>query len=40
MQILELLQSAQLRTVSELADRLGVDDRTIRRDVARLNDLG
>lgn len=40
LQILELLQSAQLRTVSELADRLGVGDRTIRRDVARLDDLG
>ena len=40
LQILELLQSSQLRTVSDLADRLGVDDRTIRRDVARLNDLG
>lgn len=40
LQLLELLQSAQLRTVAELADRLGVDDRTIRRDVARLNDLG
>ncbi|WP_374701007.1 hypothetical protein [Brevibacterium sp. 239c] len=23
-----------------MTDRLGVDDRTIRRDVARLNDLG
>ncbi|WP_307367023.1 YafY family protein [Microbacterium sp. W4I4] len=40
LQVLELLQSAQLRTVGELADRLGVDERTIRRDVARLADLG
>ncbi len=38
--MLELLQSAQLRTVSELAERLGVDERTVRRDVARLYDLG
>jgi predicted DNA-binding transcriptional regulator YafY len=40
LQLLELLQSAQLRTVGELADRLGVDERTVRRDVARLFDLG
>lgn len=40
LQLLELLQSAQLRTVAELADRLGVDERTVRRDVARLFDLG
>lgn len=40
LQMLELLQSAQLRTVAELADRLGVDERTVRRDVARLFDLG
>ncbi|WP_114854565.1 YafY family protein [Brachybacterium sp. YJGR34] len=39
-QLLELLQSAHQRTVPELADRLGVDERTIRRDVARLVDLG
>ncbi|WP_178945522.1 YafY family protein [Kocuria sp. TGY1127_2] len=38
--MLELLQSAQLRTVSELAERLDVDERTIRRDAARLYDLG
>ncbi len=40
LQLLELLQSAHLRTVAELADRLGVDERTVRRDVARLIDLG
>jgi predicted DNA-binding transcriptional regulator YafY len=40
LQLLELLQSAQLRTVAELAERLGVDERTVRRDVARLFDLG
>ena len=40
LQLLELLQSAQLRTVAELADRLGVDERTVRRDVARLIELG
>src|SRR4051794_15800098 len=40
LQVLELLQSAQLRTVAELAVRLGVNERTIRRDVTRLHDLG
>ncbi|WP_193103298.1 YafY family protein [Brachybacterium sp. FME24] len=40
LRVLELLQSAQLRTVGELAERLGVDERTVRRDVARLVDLG
>ena len=40
LQLLDLLQSAAQRTVAELADRLGVDERTIRRDVARLVDLG
>lgn len=40
LQLLELLQSAQQRTVAELAVRLGVDERTVRRDVARLYDLG
>ncbi|WP_307363100.1 helix-turn-helix transcriptional regulator [Microbacterium murale] len=39
LQLLELLQSAQLRTAAELAERLGVDERTIRRDVTRLQDL-
>ncbi|MGP4976471.1 helix-turn-helix transcriptional regulator [Brachybacterium tyrofermentans] len=37
--LLELLQSAPRRTGAELADRLGVDERTVRRDVARLSDL-
>lgn len=40
LQLLELLQSAQQRTVAELGERLGVDERTVRRDVARLSDLG
>lgn len=40
LQLLELLQSAHLRTVAELAGRLGVDEWTIRRDMARLFDLG
>ncbi|WP_010523818.1 YafY family protein [Nesterenkonia sp. F] len=40
LQLLELLQSAQQRTVAELSDRLGVDERTVRRDMARLVDLG
>ncbi len=39
LQLLELLQSAPLRTVPELAARLGVDERTVRRDVRRLVDL-
>lgn len=40
LRLLELLQSSQLRTVAELADRLDVDDRTVRRDVARLGEVG
>lgn len=40
LQLLELLQSAHMRTVAELAERLGVDERTVRRDVARLSALG
>lgn len=40
LRLLELLQSSQLRTVAELADRFDVDDRTVRRDVARLGALG
>jgi len=40
LRLLGLLQSAELRTVAELAERLGVDERTIRRDVTRLHDLG
>lgn len=39
LQLLELLQSAGTRTVNELAERLGVDERTVRRDVGRLLDL-
>ncbi|GAA3342899.1 WYL domain-containing protein [Amorphoplanes nipponensis] len=38
--LLELLQSGGLRTLAELADRLGVDPRTVRRYVAHLIDLG
>src|SRR5215469_11156475 len=37
--LLELLQSGGIRTVAELADRLGVDGRTVRRYVDQLNDL-
>ncbi|WP_018503119.1 helix-turn-helix transcriptional regulator [Parafrankia discariae] len=37
--LLELLQSGGTRTVSELADRLGVDGRTVRRYVRHLIDL-
>lgn len=40
LRLLELLQSAQLRTVAELAEALGVDERTVRRDVTQLVDLG
>lgn len=40
LQMLELLQSAQQRSGAELAERLGVDERTIRRDVARLVEIG
>lgn len=40
LQVLELLQSAQLRTVAELSQRLTVDERTVRRDVARLVAMG
>ena len=36
--LLELLQSGGIRTVTELADRLGVDGRTIRRYVDHLLD--
>ncbi|MDG6106662.1 YafY family transcriptional regulator [Dactylosporangium aurantiacum] len=38
--LLELLQSGGVRTMAELADRLGVDPRTVRRYVAHLIDLG
>src|SRR4051794_38761435 len=37
--LLELLQSGGTRSVAELADRLGVDGRTVRRDAAPLVDL-
>lgn len=37
--LLELLQSGGIRTVTELADRLGVDERTVRRYVGHLLDL-
>src|SRR5712671_7007693 len=37
--LLELLQSGGVRTVTELADRLGVDGRTVRRYVDHLLDL-
>lgn len=37
--LLELLQSGGTRTVAELADRLGVDGRTVRRYVDQLVDL-
>lgn len=37
--LLELLQSGGIRTVSELSDRLGVDERTVRRYAQQLVDL-
>lgn len=37
--LLELLQSGGIRTVTELADRLDVDERTVRRYVGHLVDL-
>jgi predicted DNA-binding transcriptional regulator YafY len=37
--LLELLQSGGVRTVAELADRLGVDERTVRRYARHLTDL-
>lgn len=40
LELLELLQSAGLRSVPELASRLEVDERTVRRDVEMLRDLG
>ena len=40
LQLLELLQSSHQRTVAELAERLGADERTVRRDVARLSGAG
>src|ERR1700760_3282647 len=38
--LLELLQSGGVRTMTELADRLGVEGRTVRRYVDHLVDLG
>jgi predicted DNA-binding transcriptional regulator YafY len=38
--LLELLQSGGIRTMTELAGRLGVDQRTVRRYVDHLTDLG
>ncbi len=38
--LLELLQSGGVRTMTELADRLGVEGRTVRRYVDHLTDLG
>lgn len=38
--MLELLQTGGQRTVAELADRLGVDERTVRRYAEHLADLG
>lgn len=40
LRLLDLLQSAERRGVAELAERLGVDERTIRRDVQRLTAAG
>jgi predicted DNA-binding transcriptional regulator YafY len=40
LRLLSLLQARPSWTAGELADRLGVTDRTIRRDVSRLRDLG
>jgi predicted DNA-binding transcriptional regulator YafY len=37
--LLELLQSGGIRTMAELADRLGVDQRTVRRYIGHLIDL-
>lgn len=37
--LLEILQAGGTRTVRELAERLGVDERTVRRYVVHLNDL-
>lgn len=38
--LLEILQSGGTRTVGDLAERLGVDERTVRRYVVHLADLG
>ncbi|WP_159701613.1 YafY family protein [Arthrobacter sp. 18067] len=39
LRVIEMLQSAPLRTVRELADGLGVDERTVRRYVRKLIDM-
>src|ERR671910_956926 len=40
LELLELLQTRSLTTGREIADRLGIDARTVRRYVATLQDLG
>ncbi|GAB3497244.1 helix-turn-helix transcriptional regulator [Nocardiopsis coralliicola] len=40
LELLSLLQSRRERTGPELAERLGVTDRTVRRDIQRLRELG
>src|SRR5439155_12952447 len=40
LKLLELLQTKPLTTGSEIAERLGIDRRTVRRYVANLQDLG
>src|SRR5687767_1840069 len=40
LRLLSLMQSRPRWSAAELSDRLGVDRRTIRRDVARLRSLG
>src|SRR5689334_25250186 len=38
--LLEILQAGGIRTVGDLAGRLDVDERTVRRSVKHLSDLG
>ena len=40
LQLLGLLQARRVWTGQELADRLGVTARSVRRDIERLRDLG
>lgn len=40
LQLLSLLQSRPVWTGEELADRMGVTERTVRRDISRMRDLG
>ena len=40
LELLSLLQSHRHWSARELVDRLGVSDRTLRRDVERLRELG